>query len=124
MGSRETYKPFMPTTKLENYLRTYRRRAGLSQDEMAFLLGAKDGAKVSRYERLARRPGLETAFAYEVVFRVHASELIAGVFDEVERETLRRARRLADQLAQTAPDRLTERKLEALRAALGASARP
>ena len=36
--------------KLENYLRTYRRRAGLSQDEMAFLLGTKSGTKVSRYE--------------------------------------------------------------------------
>ena len=41
---------------LHNYLRTYRKRAGLSQAEVAFLLGCHSGAKVSRYEHAARRP--------------------------------------------------------------------
>jgi|SRR6266576_4678451 len=54
--------------KLENYLRTYRKQSGLSQDEVAFLLGCQTGTKVSRYERFARKPSLETLFAYEVVF--------------------------------------------------------
>ena len=52
--------------KLQNYLRTYRKRSGLSQDEVAFLLGCQTGAKVSRYEPFARKPSLETLFAYEV----------------------------------------------------------
>jgi transcriptional regulator with XRE-family HTH domain len=66
--------------KLENYLRTYRKRSGLSQDEMAFLLGCQNGTKVSRYERFARKPNLETLFAYEVVFGAPARELFAGVY--------------------------------------------
>ena len=65
--------------RLPNYLRTHRKRAGLSQDEVAFLLGCRSGAKVSRYERLARRLSLETAFAYEALFGVPARELFAGV---------------------------------------------
>jgi len=38
--------------KLQNYLRTYRKRNSLSQDEMAFLLGCQSGTKVSRMSDL------------------------------------------------------------------------
>ena len=72
--------------KLENYLRTYRKRSGLSQDEVAYLLGCQNGTKVSRYERFARKPSLETLFAYEVVFGAPARELFAGVYQKVGRE--------------------------------------
>ena len=41
----------MATHKLENYLRTYRKRSGLTQREVAFLVGCRNGAQVSRYER-------------------------------------------------------------------------
>ena len=74
--------------KLENYLRTYRKRSGLSQDEVAFLLGCQNGTKVSRYERFARKPSLETLFAYEVVFGASARELFAGAYQKVEKKTL------------------------------------
>ena len=60
----------MATHKLENYLKTYRRRAGFSQDEIAYLLAARSGAKTSRYERFRRTPSLETALAYEALFGV------------------------------------------------------
>ena len=76
--------------RLDNYLRVYRRRAGLSQDEMAFLLGAKEGAKVSRYERFARTPTIDTAYAYEVVFQDVPSEMFGGIYDKVERRTRKR----------------------------------
>jgi hypothetical protein len=41
---------------------------------VAILLGCKKGTKVSRYERFARKPSLETLFAYEVVFGAPARE--------------------------------------------------
>jgi transcriptional regulator with XRE-family HTH domain len=72
------------SSKLKNYLRTYRKRAGLSQDEMAFLLGCRSGSKVSRYECFARQPGLETALAYKIIFRVPTCELFGGVFQQIE----------------------------------------
>ncbi len=39
----------MTSHKLANYLRAYRKRSGLSQSEVAYLLGCKNGAQVSRY---------------------------------------------------------------------------
>ena len=86
------------TTKLSNYLRMYRKRRGLSQSELAFLLGCRSGAKVSRYERHARMPSLETVFAYEVIFGVPARELFAGTYQQAEHRIHERAKLLADKL--------------------------
>lgn len=73
----------MASHSLQNYLRMYRKRAGLSQDEVAFLLGVKSGAKVSRYERRRRVPPLETALAYEAIFRIPVRELFLGTYEQV-----------------------------------------
>jgi transcriptional regulator with XRE-family HTH domain len=100
--------------KLQNYLRTYRKRTGLSQDEVAFLLGCQSGAKVSRYERLSRKPSLETALAYEVLFSAPARDLFAGIFQKVEEKTKGRAQLLAQKLDEGKKDRMTRRKLEIL----------
>ena len=59
----------MQTDKLDNYLRTYRKKLGLTQREVSFLLGCHGGAKVSRYERTGRIPDLKTIFAFEAIFR-------------------------------------------------------
>lgn len=83
---------------LPTYLRTYRKRSGLTQEEVAFLLDTRDGATVSRYERLSSMPSLETALALEVIFGVPARELFRGVFAEVETEVIQRARLLSEQL--------------------------
>jgi transcriptional regulator with XRE-family HTH domain len=104
--------------KLPNYLRTYRKRAGLTEEEMASLLGCRDGTKAGRYECFRRLPELTTVFAYEVVFRIPARELFGGVFEQVKRVTIRRVRALYRRLRTSAPDRFTERKLAALRKAL------
>jgi transcriptional regulator with XRE-family HTH domain len=85
-----------------SYLRTHRKRGWLTQDEMAFLLGCQSGTKISRFERLARRPNLKTAFACQVVFGVPAHELFPGTFAEVEKSVAERARVLSERLrAQT-----------------------
>lgn len=100
--------------KLKNYLRTYRKRTGLSQDEVAFLLGCHSGTLVSRYERFARNPRLETTLAYEVVLGTPARELFAGISQKVELRTFRRARLLARKLSEAKQDRMTGRKIEIL----------
>jgi transcriptional regulator with XRE-family HTH domain len=102
--------------KLENYLRTYRKRSAFSQEEMAFLLGCRNGTKVSRYERFARKPSLETLFAYEVVFGAPARELFAGAYQKVEKKILNRAQLLTRKLNRATPDRMATRKLEILQA--------
>jgi transcriptional regulator with XRE-family HTH domain len=102
--------------KLQNYLRTYRKRSNLSQDEVAFLLGCQSGTKVSRYERHARKPNLETLFAYELVFNAPARELFAGVYQKVEKRIANRAQLLTRNLSRATPTPMATRKLQILEA--------
>jgi transcriptional regulator with XRE-family HTH domain len=105
----------MAVQHLPNYLRVARKRAGLSQAEVAYLLGCRSGAKVSRYERFARTPKLDTALAYELLFGSPVAELFLGVTEEVSRQTRQRARRLERRLGKHAHDRAFARKLATLR---------
>jgi len=102
--------------RLHNYLRTYRKRAGLSQGEVAFLLGCTNRSKVSRYERFARQPSLETALAYKAIFGISAQELFAGLYEKVEQRTVRRAKMLGAKLGQEKPDNFTPQKMGTLKA--------
>ena len=58
-----------------NHLRRYRKRGALTQEEIAFLLGAACGTKVSRHERASRPPSLHTALTYQAIFGVPVHEL-------------------------------------------------
>ena len=80
-------------------MRTYRKRAGFSQKEIAALLGSHTGSKISRYEHLKSMPNLQTAFGYEVIFHVPAHDLFAGVFYKVEKKVARRAKFLVRRMA-------------------------
>lgn len=84
--------------RLPNYLRAHRKRARLSQKDVAFLLGCRASAKVSRYERFVREPTLRTAIACEVILHAPIRELFAGVYEEVARVTEKRARQFAQRL--------------------------
>jgi transcriptional regulator with XRE-family HTH domain len=103
--------------KLSNYLKAERKRTGLSQKEVAFLLGCTSGAKVSRYERFHREPTLRTALAYEALFHVPVAELFAGIAEETQRDTHRRARRLTRRLANRHVEHALRQKLAALESA-------
>jgi len=81
----------MSTRLLPNYLRSHRKRLGLSQDELAFLLGSQSGAKVSRYESFTRVPSLETALALEIILKKPARELFGGLCRDLEVKVARRA---------------------------------
>ena len=82
----------MASPNLPNYLRTHRKRLALSQDEVAFLLGAESGAKVCRYEQLVRLPSLETALAYEAIFQRPIRELLSGLYQKIEKRVIGRAK--------------------------------
>ena len=109
--------------KLDNYLRTFRKRTGLSQSEVAYLLGCRDGSKVSRYEHFQRQPNLETALAFEVIFNTPVREMFGGLHEQVEKKTLRRIGVLGRRYHMRTPNRLSEQKLEALAAAIRGSSK-
>ena len=100
---------------ITSYLRTHRRRSGLTQLEVAYLLRLKSGQTVSRYECLDRTPSLETMFAYQIVFDAMPHELTPGLYEKVETITMQRIHVLADQLADDAKEGLALRKHDVLK---------
>ncbi len=83
---------------LRNYLKKFRKRSGLSQREVTYLLGKKHKSKVSRYERNERLPSSRTLFGYEAIFRTTLRDLFTGTCEEIESEILDRARALSRHL--------------------------
>lgn len=85
-------------SSLSNYLRTNRKRAALSQEEVAFLLGINGpnkAAKVCRDENFVREPTLQTALAYEAIYDRPVRELFAGQYQRIEQDVATRAKILA-----------------------------
>lgn len=105
----------MSCHKLPNYLKTYRKRTGFSQDEIAFLLGCKRASHVSRYERFHRTPGFHTLLAFKIIFQASARELFGGEYQKVEKAVCRRAERLAARIGTENPDQSSARKLALLK---------
>jgi DNA-binding XRE family transcriptional regulator len=84
--------------RLANYLRTHRRNVGLTQRELATVLGHGNANPVSRYERYCATPSLTVALSFEIVFRVPVSEIFAGLRDEVEEDVEKRMVELEERL--------------------------
>ena len=82
----------MPSPQLPHHLRANRKRLALSQDDVAFLLGAGDGGQVSKYEHFTRIPTLETALACEAIMKRSMSEIFGGMYREAENKVADRAR--------------------------------
>src|SRR5712692_379483 len=85
-------------SQLNNYLRSYRRRSGLSQSEVAFLLGSHDGGQVSRYEKGHRLPPLRTALAFTTILGVSLGTLFSGIQLSVDKEIIPRTAKLRAKL--------------------------
>ncbi len=106
----------MASHQLENYLKTYRRKSGLTQREVAFLLGWKNGAQLSRYEKGHTLPPLRTALAYQAIFKIPVAELFAGIRSSVDQDTSTRVDELVAGLQEKNQKgrqrRLTARKLD------------
>lgn len=85
------HKNPMPNSQLPNYLQANRKRLGLSQRDMSFLLGAGSGSMMSRYEGFTRQPSLEIALALEVICKRSVSELFGGLYQKAEKKVTKRA---------------------------------
>jgi len=76
-------KPAHPqrnTGPLGNYLRTHRKKAGLSQRELGRLLGyGNQETTVSRHEQSHTLPPLLIALCYEVLYNAPISQLFPGI---------------------------------------------
>jgi DNA-binding XRE family transcriptional regulator len=110
--------------RLKHYLRTYRRRFAFSQEEIALLLGASSGTKVSRYESFKRHPPVIAVFAYEIIFNQPIQDLFAGAYDAVRRDVQTRAKELLKALEAERTNPRTSLKLQLLRAIVESKLEP
>ncbi len=94
------------------YLRTHRRVWGLTQKELARLLGFKSREHLSRIENGKSAPTVESALACQVLFGIPPSAMFPRAYDEVEERVIRdvyeRHLALADT---TKPSELRKREL-------------
>ncbi len=104
---------------LENYLRTYRRRLSLSQEDVAFLVGFDSDTTISHHERGRFIPTLDFLIAYEIVLGAPLRDLFAGKFDFIEADIKKRAVQLIKAIEQQPPSALKTRKLEVLSSLAG-----
>ena len=104
----------MPRSTLVNYLRTHRRKAGFSQDEVAFLLGVNCGTAVSRHERSSREPNLKNALAYSIIYNTVANELYNRTCLEIRADLWIRVEVLAGRIKMQPRSKRNTRKLAML----------
>jgi transcriptional regulator with XRE-family HTH domain len=81
-----------------SYLRTYRKRSGLTQRDLGLLLGFVDGAEVGRYERFVRLPNAQSMLACQAIFDTDVRLLFPDMYDEVEQLIAHRALKLRETL--------------------------
>src|ERR1039458_9946919 len=86
---------------LSNYIRTHRKRAGLSQRELARIIDYATKVSVFRHERVLALPPLLAALGYEVLFSVPVSELFAGMREAMEQTVEERLGELEENLRRT-----------------------
>lgn len=101
-----------------SYLRTHRRKSGLSQREVAHVLGFRSGQIISRYEHQSRIPSLKSALACRVLFDVEPHDLFPGVYADVEQLTIERIRILGTALPEDSMDQVTRHRRQVLEEAV------
>jgi transcriptional regulator with XRE-family HTH domain len=107
MGSYPLLPDACRMAPLDNYLRTHRKRAGLSQAEASHLVGLKNRIQYARYEQNRSEPPLRIVLACEQVFGVAPAQLFAGVNATVAKGTSKRVQRYKQTLERSSLSGMT-----------------
>jgi transcriptional regulator with XRE-family HTH domain len=75
----------MRKNSIDTYIRTHRKKAGLTQSEVGKLLGYSDNDATARHETAQSLPPLVIALGYEVIFKVPISKLFPGLKETAEK---------------------------------------
>src|SRR5262249_4097221 len=107
----------MKPRKPINYLRSYRLRWGLSQGELAYLLGWSRPDVISRVEKKQRQPTLRLVMACFILFGSSAAELFPDISTRVEDDVMGRVWDCYERLKGN-PSRKTKSQIELLESAI------
>jgi transcriptional regulator with XRE-family HTH domain len=107
----------MKTKKPINYLRSYRLRWGLSQRQLANLLGWRGSEVISRIEKKQRAPSVKFVIACFILFGASAAELFPDITAGVETLVIARVWDFYEKI-QGDPSRKTKKQIELLEDAI------
>jgi DNA-binding XRE family transcriptional regulator len=107
----------MRKRKPVTYLRSYRLRWGLSQHELASLLGWKRAEVISRIEKKQRPPTLKFVIGCCILFCTPAAELFPNIWTCVEADLMTRLWDYYEKI-QGDPSRKTKKQIELLEHAI------
>ena len=100
-----------------NYLRSYRLRWGLSQKDLAYLLGWDRPDVISRIEKKQRPPTLALVMACFILFDASAAELFPDISAGIEHLIMARIQEMYETI-QGDPSKRTKKKIELLEDAI------
>ena len=97
---------------LPSYLRTLRKQWGLSQPELAELLGISSSA-LCKVETLARKPSAKLLLSAEIIFGLPTQDIFPAAHGAIAQDILKRAQALSNRL-ETKTDAANLQKLRLL----------
>lgn len=100
-------------------LRSHRKNSGLSQEDVATLIGVQSPSQVSRHENGEREPDLRMALSYRIVFDAPVKHLLPLLYRDVAQEVNMRAGVLTERLKETAEGLHVAHRLEYLQKMIG-----
>ena len=96
-------------------MRTFRKRSGLSQAEVAFLLGCEYGTSISRYERFQRLPNLKTVLTLELIYQSESKHLFEGIYHQQAYQLIKRSAILERKIRKQPPSAMQKYKADYLK---------
>ena len=96
--------------KQDNYLRSFRKKLGFTQADLATIIGAKSGASVSKQETSRRLPTFLEALTYELIFGKAIKDIFSGECEGVKGSTKKRIAELKAKLDKEPESRANEYK--------------
>ena len=98
----------------KNYLRTLRLKSGLTQKDVAYLLGLKSHEKISSIETRKKLPTIDVVIACCKVYAVKPNDFIRDDVTKIEQNVVHRAKSLYQLLKKQTRNPEIRRRLKAL----------
>ena len=96
-------------------LRSQRKNSGMTQDDVAALIGALSASQVSRHESGEREPDLRTALSYRIIFDAPIKHLLPKLYHDIAAEIDVRAGALLERLKESGEGLHAGHRIEQLR---------